>query len=124
MPKNLAGAFYEPTILTNITREMRVWTEEVFGPVLPVISFQTEEKAIAMANDTSYGLGSRVFTKDPGRAKRVAARIEAGTVEINQVSRWLACNPFGGYKQSGLGREHGVVGFRELCQIKVISAEK
>lgn len=123
-PKNLAGAFYEPTILTNITREMRVWTEEVFGPVLPVISFQTEEKAIAMANDTFYGLGSRVFTKDPGRAKRVAARIEAGTVEINQVSRWLACNPFGGYKQSGLGREHGVVGFRELCQIKVISAEK
>ncbi|MFA5966895.1 MAG: aldehyde dehydrogenase family protein [Patescibacteria group bacterium] len=124
MPDDLAGAFYKPTILTNITRDMRVWKEEVFGPVLPVVSFKTEAEAVEMANDTSYGLGSRIWSKDLERAKRVASRIEAGTVEINQVSRWLSCNPFGGYKQSGMGREHGTVGFRELCQIKLISMEK
>jgi len=124
VPENLKGAFYEPTILTNITRDMRVWTEEVFGPVLPVIPFETEEEAIMLANDTSYGLGSRVYSKDLERAKRVASKIKAGTVEINHVSRWLSCNPFGGFKCSGMGREHGTVGFRELCQIKVISMEK
>lgn len=124
VPENLQGAFYEPTILTNITRDMRVWNEEVFGPVLPVVSFKTEEEAINLANDTSYGLGSRVYSKDLDRAKRVASKIKAGTVEINHVSRWLSCNPFGGFKNSGMGREHGVHGFRELCQIKVISMEK
>ena len=123
-PENLKGAFYEPTILTNITKNMRVWTEEVFGPVLPIIPFKTEKEAIELANDTPYGLGSRVYSKDIERAKRVASRIEAGTVEINHGSRWLPCNPFGGFKNSGMGREHGIVGFRELCQIKVISMEK
>ncbi len=120
----LDGAFYEPTILTNITKDMRVWQEEVFGPVLPIISFKTEDEAVALANDTKYGLGSRILSKDKERAKRVAARIEAGTVEINGASRWLSCNPFGGYKSSGMGREHGIVGFRELSQIKVVSMEK
>lgn len=124
VPENLSGAFYEPTILTNITKDMRVWTEEVFGPVLPVISFKTEEEAIELANDTPYGLGSRVYSKNIERAKRVASKIKAGTVEINHVSRWLPCNPFGGFKSSGIGREHGIVGFRELCQIKVISMAK
>ncbi len=123
-PENLSGAFYEPTILTNVTRDMRVWAEEVFGPVLPVVSFKTEEEAIELANDTYYGLGSRVYSKDIERAKRVASKIKAGTVEINHVSRWLPCNPFGGFKSSGMGREHGIAGFRELCQIKVISMEK
>ena len=121
IPKNLNGAFYEQTILTNITREMRVWKEEVFGPVLPIISFKTEEEAIQLANDTPYGLGSRVFSKNIERARRVASKIEAGTVEINKGNRWSPCLPFGGYKLSGMGREHGIVGFRELCQIKVIS---
>ncbi len=120
----LDGAFYEPTILTNITRDMRVWKEEIFGPVLPIVPFKAEDEAVALANDTQYGLGSRILSKDKARAERVAARIEAGTVEINGASRWLSCNPFGGYKNSGMGREHGVVGFRELCQIKVVSMEK
>jgi succinate-semialdehyde dehydrogenase/glutarate-semialdehyde dehydrogenase len=123
-PKNLKGAYYQPTILTNITKDMRVWNEEVFGPVLPIIKFKTEEEAVALANDTVYGLGSRVFSKDIERAKRVASKINAGTVEINQGNRWLKCNPFGGYKKSGMGREHGIVGFRELCQIKVVSMDK
>ncbi|MFH1089753.1 MAG: aldehyde dehydrogenase family protein [Candidatus Uhrbacteria bacterium] len=123
-PKNLKGAFFEPTILTNITKNMRVWKEEVFGPVLPVIKFKTEEEAIELANDTIYGLGSRIISKDTERAQRVASQIEAGTVEINQSSRWLSCNPFGGYKKSGMGREHGSVGFKELSQLKVISMDK
>ncbi len=121
VPNKLKGAYYEPTLLTNITRNMRVWTEEVFGPVLSIVSFKTEEEAVELANDTIYGLGSRVYSKDISRAERVASRIEAGTVEINYATRWLHCNPFGGYKQSGIGREHGTMGFRELCQIKVIS---
>lgn len=124
IPENLKGAFYEPTILTDITKNMRVWNEEVFGPILPVIKFKIEKEAIELANDTIYGLGSRVISKDIERAKRVASKIDAGTVEINQGSRWLSCNPFGGYKKSGIGREHGIVGFRELCQLKVISMNK
>lgn len=122
--KNINGAYYLPTLLTNISKDMRVWNEEVFGPVLPVISFETEEEAISLANDTIYGLGSIIFTNDQKRAIRVASKIESGTVEINNTTHWLSCNPFGGYKKSGIGREHGIVGFRELCQLKVISMDK
>lgn len=123
-PSNLSGAYFEPTILTNITKNMRVWTEEVFGPVLPVVTFKTDEEAVVLANDTRYGLGSRVYSKNLERARVVARKIEAGTVEINYGNRWLACNPFGGYKDSGMGREHGKIGLHELCQIKVISEDK
>ena len=103
---------------------MRVWKEEVFGPVLSMVPFETEEEAIELANDTEYGLGATVFTEDKEKGKRVASRIEAGTVEINEPSHWLMCNPFGGYKSSGIGREHGIYGMRQLTQVKVISAEK
>jgi succinate-semialdehyde dehydrogenase / glutarate-semialdehyde dehydrogenase len=124
LPDTLQGAFYPPTLLGNITKDMRVWKEEVFGPVLPIVTFKTEDEAIALANDTVYGLGSKVLSKDAERAQRVATKMEAGTVEINDGDRWLSCNPFGGYKNSGMGREHGVLGFRELCQVKVISSSK
>ncbi|MBI3384845.1 aldehyde dehydrogenase [Candidatus Gottesmanbacteria bacterium] len=123
-PKNLHGAFYRPTILTKVTKNMRAWSEETFGPVLVVVPFETEEEAITLANDTKYGLGSLIFTNDKKKAKRVAERLEAGTVEINLGNHWLTCNPFGGYKDSGMGREHGKWGFQELTQIKVISSEK
>jgi succinate-semialdehyde dehydrogenase/glutarate-semialdehyde dehydrogenase len=123
-PKEVSGAYYSPTLLTNINKEMRVWNEEVFGPVLSVVSFETEEEAVSLANDTVYGLGAIIFSNDLERAQRVASRIDSGTVEINNASHWLSCNPFGGYKKSGMGREHGVIGFRELCQIKVISMDK
>jgi len=123
-PQNFKGAFYKPTILTNITKGMRVWKEEVFGPVLPIVKFKTEEEGIELANDTVYGLTAKVLSEDTVQAERVASKIEAGTVEINSGDRWLSCNPFGGYKLSGLGREHGTAGFRELCQIKVISKNK
>lgn len=120
-PERLTGAYYEPTILTNISTDMRVWTEEVFGPVLPVISFATEDEAVKLANDTEYGLGSLVLSKDLTRAKQVASRIQAGCVDINHGNHWFSCNPFGGYKASGMGREHGEIGFRELTQVKVVS---
>lgn len=120
-PKSLEGAYYLPTILTEVKRNMRVWKEEVFGPVLVIAPFKTEEEAIKLANDTSYGLGAQVYTKDRKQALRLAAKIEAGTIDINLASHWLTCNPFGGYKDSGMGREHGAIGFRELCQVKVVA---
>ncbi len=120
-PKNLKGAYYLPTILTGIKKNMNVWKEEVFGPVLSIVTFETEKEAIELANDTDYGLGSYIFTKDVKRALRMAAKIDSGTVDINNGNHWLPCNPFGGYKNSGMGREHGKFGFHELCQIKVIA---
>ncbi|KKP65533.1 MAG: Aldehyde Dehydrogenase [Candidatus Roizmanbacteria bacterium GW2011_GWA2_35_19] len=120
-PDELKGAYYLPTILTNVTQNMRVWNEEVFGPVLSVISFKTEEEAINLANDSRYGLGAEVYSKDEKRALRVASKVEAGTININKGNHWLPCNPFGGYKDSGIGREHGKWGLRELCQIKNIA---
>lgn len=123
-PKNLSGAYYLPTILTNITKDMRVWQEEVFGPVLPVVSFKTEEEAVNLANDTEYGLGSYLYTNDSKRAERVASQLESGMVSVNAVNYVLPMNPFGGYKKSGLGREHGKFGFAELTQIKVVATEK
>ena len=123
-PSGLKGAYYLPTILTNIKDNMRVWQEEVFWPVLAIRKFKTEEEAIKLANDSVYGLGALVFTENKERAQGVARALQTGTVEINSASHWLPCNPFGGYKQSGMGREHGINGLRELCQIKVISEEK
>ncbi len=123
-PGNLEGAYYQPTILTSIKQNMRVWKEETFGPVLVVVPFSSEEEAIKLANDTNYGLGAIVFTSDKERAWRVASKIKSGTVEVNLANHWLACNPFGGYKESGMGREHGKYGFLELTQLKIISMEK
>lgn len=122
-PKSLQGAYYEPTILTNISKDMRVWQEEVFGPVLPVISFKTEEEAVALANDTKYGLGAFVFTENKEKAIRVASQIDSGMIGINNASYLQPCSPFGGYKDSGIGREHGKFGFAELTQIKVVAYE-
>ena len=123
-PPHLDGAFFLPTVLTNVSTHMRVWREEVFGPALPVISFSSEEQAVALANDTIYGLGARVLCRDHDRALRIASQIQAGGVEINSASRWHPSNPFGGRKHSGVGVEHGVAGFRELCQRKVLSVPR
>ncbi len=120
----LNGAFYKPTILSYVTRDMRVWKEEVFGPVLPVITFKSDAEAIELANDTEYGLGSYVFTKDSNKFDRVARAIQSGMVAHNNASYIKACNPFGGYKQSGVGREHGEYGFHDVTQVKVIAKEK
>lgn len=120
VPREFKGAFVQPTLLKGITKEMRVWSEEVFGPVFPVVTFQTEEEAVALANDTDYGLTARVMSEDKRRALRVAAKIDAGSVAINMEARFVPADPFGGYKNSGIGRERGIHGLRELCQIKVI----
>jgi acyl-CoA reductase-like NAD-dependent aldehyde dehydrogenase len=103
---------------------MKVWTEEVFGPVLPIITFETEEEAVKLANDTIYGLGGYIFTEDKEIAKRVASKIKTGMVSINNALYLQPTSPFGGCKESGLGREHGKYGLHDLCQIKVISIEK
>jgi succinate-semialdehyde dehydrogenase/glutarate-semialdehyde dehydrogenase len=124
LDKDLKGFFYPPTLLTNIAPEMKVWKEEVFGPVLPIVSFDTEDKAIRMANHTNYGLGGYVFTEDKEKAKRVALQIKTGMVQMNNASYVQPPSPFGGCKKSGIGREHGKFGFQELSEVKLIATEK
>ncbi len=118
------GAFFEPTILTNITKDMKVWTEEVFGPVLPIITFETDEEAVALANDTTYGLGSYLYTSNSDRINKISNELQTGMISVNGVNYILPCNPFGGYKNSGFGREHGKYGFDEVTQIKLIAKNK
>lgn len=120
----LMGAYYEPTVLSQVTRDMRVWQEEVFGPVLPLVRFSTEKEAVELANDTEYGLGAYVYTRDAARAERVAHALESGMVSINGADYVRPENPFGGYKNSGLGREHGHWGFEDVTQIKVVAKTK
>lgn len=124
LEEKLGGAFFGPTVLTNISKEMRVWTEEVFGPVLPVVKFKTEQGAIELANQTAYGLGSYVFTKDQEKADRVSKAIQSGMVSVNGTNYIMPFNPFGGYKNSGFGREHGRYGFHEVTQVKIIARNK
>ena len=123
-PEGLKGAFYKPTLITKVNRDMEVWQEEVFGPVLPIVSFKTYDEAIELANDTKYGLGSYIFTEDKQKFEKASAEIKTGMVSHNNVIYLKPCNPFGGNKDSGLGREHGKYGFHELCQIKIIAMEK
>jgi succinate-semialdehyde dehydrogenase / glutarate-semialdehyde dehydrogenase len=122
-PDGLQGAYYLPTLLTDVSRDMKVWSEEVFGPVLPIVTFTREEEAVELANDTSYGLGAHVLTADKARFHRVARQLQSGMVAQNQVAYWHPNNPFGGYKQSGLGRTNGCFGFDESTQVKLVSEE-
>ncbi len=124
MPAGLGGFFYPPLLLTNVTRDMRVWQEEVFGPVLPIVTFKTEDEAIEMANDTKYGLGGYVFTENKEKFARVATQVQTGMVQLNNTGYVQPPTPFGGCKASGIGREHGRFGFHELSNIKVVSREK
>lgn len=124
LEKELGGAFFQPTIVKNVTSNMRVWNEEVFGPVLPIMTFKTEEEAIRLANETVYGLGSYVFSQDEKIIERVSYAIQTGMVSVNGISYIKPFNPFGGYKASGFGREHGKFGFHELTQVKVIAKNK
>jgi len=119
--QQFSGFYYAPTILTGIKKNMRIWQEEVFGPALPVISFENDEEAIQLANDTPYGLGATIYSKDMEKARYIASKIDAGCIDINNGSHWQPGTPFGGYKASGMGREHGRYGFQELCQMKVVA---
>ncbi len=114
------GYFYAPTVLAGVRPGMAAWNEELFGPVAAIAEVRDEEAAIAAANDTAYGLGAAVFTRRRRRADRVAARLEAGNVAINDFVRSDPALPFGGVKQSGHGRELGAWGLRAFVNVKTI----
>ncbi|MFM8266559.1 MAG: aldehyde dehydrogenase family protein [Ilumatobacteraceae bacterium] len=111
------GYFVAPTVFSNVRRDMTIAREEIFGPVLSIIPYDTEEEAIDIANDTIYGLAGGVWSGDPDRATRVARRLRAGQVEVNGGA-FNVLAPFGGYKQSGLGREAGRFGLEEFLEVK------
>lgn len=114
------GYFVRPTVFADVSNDMRIAQEEVFGPVLTMIPFDNEEDAIAIANDTPYGLSSYIQTGDEEKAHRVARRLRAGMVQINGASRGSG-SPFGGYKQSGLGREGGKWGLEDFLEVKAVA---
>jgi succinate-semialdehyde dehydrogenase/glutarate-semialdehyde dehydrogenase len=115
------GYFYPPTVLTNVAQDARLRHEEIFGPVAPVVTFETEEEAIAAANDTEFGLACYVFTRDLDRAFRVCERLETGMIGLNQGIVSNPAAPFGGVKHSGLGREGGRVGIDEFLETKYVA---
>lgn len=114
------GWFIEPTIFADVQNHMRIAQEEVFGPVLSVLRFKDEEEALAIANDSRYGLGAGVWTADIGRAFRMSARIQSGTVWVNTYRAVSYMSPFGGYKDSGSGRENGIDAIHEYLQVKSV----
>ncbi len=119
-PENLLGAYYLPTIVTNISKDMKIWTEETFGPVLPVVSFKTQQEAINLANETVFGLGGYIYSSDKNRSLEVAKKLKTGNVSINGTNYVIPQDPFGGYKKSGIGRTHGKLGMQSLSQAKLI----
>ena len=114
----LGTCFVEPTVLTNVTPAMRVFREEIFGPVAPLLRFHTEEEAIAMANDTEFGLASYFYSRDIGRIWRVSEALEYGIVGINEGIISNPAAPFGGVKESGQGREGSKYGLDDYLEIK------
>jgi aldehyde dehydrogenase (NAD+) len=115
------GFFIEPTVVAGLTNDARVAREEIFGPVLTVIAHDSDDDAVRIANDSTYGLSGTVFSADPQRAQAVANRLRVGTVNVNGGVWYSADVPFGGYKQSGVGSEMGVAGFEEYLELKVIA---
>jgi len=122
-PQFEKGYWIAPTIFTDVTNNMRIAREEIFGPVLSVIKYSDEEEAIAMANDTIYGLSAAVWSSDYERALAVADRIQAGTVWVNDVHMVNVGMPFGGFKQSGLGRELGPKALDEYTEAKHVHVD-
>ena len=119
-PEGLSHGYYcRPTIFSDVRTDMRIAQEEIFGPVLVVIPYDSVDEAVEIANDTVYGLGAHVQSSDLAAARAVAARIRSGQVHINYPA-WSPHAPFGGYKRSGNGREYGVAGLEEYLETKAI----
>ena len=118
--EELGSHFYEPTLLTNVQRKSRIFSEETFGPVVAMTTFDTEEEAVSIANDCAVGLASYFCTKDLSRALRVSRQIEAGLVGVNEGIISTCTAPFGGVKESGLGREGSPMGINEYLETKYI----
>ncbi len=114
-----AGCYVKPTVFSGVTNDMTIAREEIFGPVLSILTYQDEEEAIAIANDSDYGLAAYVSSADPERARKIARRLQAGQVKINGAAGDFSL-PFGGYKQSGIGREWGAWGLEEYLETKAL----
>jgi succinate-semialdehyde dehydrogenase/glutarate-semialdehyde dehydrogenase len=114
------GHFYAPTVLLDARDEMRVCQEEIFGPIAPVLTFHKEQELIERANATRFGLAAYVYTRDLGRATRVAEALEYGLVGVNDAAGYTHEIPFGGFKESGLGREGGHEGLDEYLETKSV----
>jgi acyl-CoA reductase-like NAD-dependent aldehyde dehydrogenase len=117
--------FYEPTVLADLTHEMRIMREETFGPVLPVMAFDSDDEAMRLANDSEFGLAASLWTRDRQRGERLARRIQAGTVMVNDVVSCFGISeaPHGGVKSSGLGRTHGRYGLEEMVRLKYVDSD-
>ena len=121
LPEGMNRGYYvRPTVFADVNNQMRIAREEIFGPVLSIIPFDTEEEAIAIANDTPYGLTNYVQSQDGARRNRMARALKAGMIDMNGKSRG-ACAPFGGMKMSGRAREGGVWVIEEFLEVKAIS---
>ncbi len=121
MPSQLPRGYYvEPTIIADVAPEATVAQEEIFGPVLCAIPFDDDDDAVRIANQSSYGLSGAVTSASVERALAVARRIRAGTLSVNGAQWFHVDTPFGGYRQSGLGRENGVLGFEEYLETKTL----
>lgn len=120
------GYFYQPTVLTGVDHSFKIMQEETFGPVLPIMTFQTEDEAVQLANDSRYGLNAYIFTADLERGRRLARRLQAGTVMLNEnlMTHALAETPWGGVKESGLGRTHGKYGLWDFTELKHVHIDR
>jgi succinate-semialdehyde dehydrogenase/glutarate-semialdehyde dehydrogenase len=116
----LGGTFYQPTILADVTRNMCIASEETFGPVAPLFRFKTEQEAIELANDTPFGLAAYFYARDIGRVWRVAEALESGMIGVNEGIISTAVAPFGGVKESGIGREGSRYGIEEFIEVKYL----
>ena len=117
-PQFERGYFYEPTVMTNVDHSMAIMSEETFGPAIPIMTYRSFDEAIALANDSKYGLGANLYTYDPVKAKRFFEEVEAGTLWINDLLTDNDAGPFGGFKMSGMGRELGEEGLDEFRETK------
>jgi succinate-semialdehyde dehydrogenase/glutarate-semialdehyde dehydrogenase len=121
----LGKNFYKPTVLADVTHEMRIMREETFGPVLPVAAFDSDEEAVRLANDSEFGLAASIWTRNGERGERLARRIQAGTVMVNDVVSCFGVSeaPHGGVKSSGVGRAHGRFGLEEMVRLKYLDVD-